>query len=206
MLSRFNRRDASALAALLAVGCSAPAGSQSLDDTRADVMQRIQFDAQIESSFYDTGTVDQVHIRFQIANDGALPIAVLGVGSSGTQSLPLPNYDISAVGDLTISHGMTKASADTLAGRRATYAHKVLPQTRYENSHTLKLLSRYPVLTGAEGSAVQPKRLRYCVAVAPFGAEKFTPVGDAKTVWLVQATVADDQSLLCSQWFDLASR
>ena len=206
MLYLFKRHVTSVVVALVAVGCAAPVSSQTLVDAPTNVMKFVRLLAQMELSYYATGAVDQATIRFQIVNSGTTPIAVLNVASDAIPGLPEPTYQIAANGDLTIAHGIAKASDTTLVGRRATYAHKLLPQDRYAHTLTIKLLSRYPNLSGGGDASVQPKRLRYCAGIAPFQSEKFTPVSETPTLWLAQVTVADDQKRLCSEWFDVAMR
>lgn len=49
-------------------------------------------------------------------------------------------------------------------------------------------------------------RVRYCLGVAPFVAERFRPAtGAGDGVWLASYRVVDQQTLLCTPWLDLVA-
>lgn len=52
------------------------------------------------------------------------------------------------------------------------------------------------------------KRLRYCLGSAPFDAERFSSPQDAAgtDLWRASFDVVDRQALLCTPWFDTATR
>ena len=157
--------------------------------------------ARLQATFGFDDAKQRLSVRYRIANTGDVPLAVFDRGNAhavltkrqtaGAVSAPLMKRD---GGDVTLSH---------IALPLPTPAPTVPPTP---------LAAKVEAGAGLEGAfdfnlslADAPKRVRWCLGVAPFAEDEFTASkrsGEAP-VWSASVAAVERQRTLCTPWYDL---
>jgi hypothetical protein len=151
--------------------------------------------AALDARFGIDGARRVLRIEYSVTNTSGAPLMVLdgGVALAGKigagGSAPLGKVD----GDtLTLTHAAATLPTPTPTVPRVTLASRLEPGA----AHASKFDADVPPGT---------KRVRYCVGVAPFSDEEFTPFESDTKRWRASFGVAATQKLLCTAWFDFAT-
>jgi hypothetical protein len=143
-----------------------------------------------------------LNVAYRFHNDGAVPLMVFDRGNRhAVMTRKQALGDVGAPvfsdqgGDVTLSHRALPLPRPT----------PILPPTplaaRVEPGATMTGEFEFSVPT-----AQAPRRLRWCLGVAPFAEDfreyKLEP--RTREVWLASFAVVDRQQLLCTPWYDVA--
>lgn len=156
----------------------------------------------LDATFAYRASARALHVRYRVRNTGETAIAIFDRGDmhavlTGRQqagAIPAPVFEEQAGGDVTLSH-----IALALA-KPSPYSPPV--------PLAIKLAA------GAESSGEfefgvptqdAPKRLRWCLGIAPFAAAQFTSPErvNGVEIWRASFAVVDSQEILCTPWFDV---
>jgi hypothetical protein len=151
--------------------------------------------ASLDARFEVDGARRMLHVEYSVKNRSDAQLMVLDggvalagkVGAGG--AAPLGKLDGET---LTLTHAATTLPKPAPTVPRVTLAARVEPGA----SHASKFEADLPPGT---------KRVRYCVGVAPFAEQAFTPFEADATLWRAAFGVAATQTLVCTTWFDLAT-
>ncbi|HRO28212.1 MAG TPA: hypothetical protein PLD19_12360 [Luteimonas sp.] len=170
------------------------------DSARIDVD-----DARLEVTFAAL-TPETVRVRYRLRNSGDVPLAVFDRGDrhavlmkrQAAGAVGAPTFEEAVGGDVVLRH-----VARPLAGGPTG---PTLPPT----PRALKLAPGASVEGGfsfAMPASSPPRRVRWCLGVAPFDdAAFFSPeTVDAGEIWQAGEDAVRAQRSLCTPWFDLAA-
>ena len=157
--------------------------------------------ARLEVAFDPDG--DALAVRYRISNTGPAPLAVFDRGDRHavlTKTLvagdvPAPRFE-EADGGLVLSHAARALHIPSPTVPPVPLASRLAAGAALDGGFSFDLS-----LAGQAG------RVRWCLGVAPFDAERFEAsesVGDV-AVWTAPFEMADAQQLLCTPWFDMAA-
>jgi len=146
---------------------------------------------------------------FERARQGSLRVSY-SLRNTGAQPLMIPDRGVAVGGKLpALAGGESAAPMLKVEDGAATLTHAVVALPK-----PAPTVPRIPLAARIEARAsheaaftvdlpTDVKRVRYCVAVAPFSEDAFTAVEGANGIWRAAFGVAETQALVCTSWFDL---
>lgn len=161
--------------------------------------------ATLEVRFDYTTATDALTVAYRLRNTGDVTLMVFDRGNrhavmSGRLvqgEVPAPLFSVQG-GDVALSHRALPLPMPAPTVPPLPLAARVEPGPALQGSF------EYASLT-----AESPKRLRWCLGVAPFMQEDFRKLepgtGQARDVWQVAFAVAERQRLLCTPWYEVAA-
>lgn len=157
----------------------------------------------VEAAF-ENATGGPLRVRYRVHNTGEADLAVLDrgdrhavlTGRQRTGEVGQPGFREDGKGGLVLSH----------MARPLPQPAPTLPPTplvaRLAPGQALEASFSFAPLAGD-----QPRRLRWCLGVAPFDEAQFRSPEqvDGVEVWQAPFALADSQQLVCTPWFDVAA-
>lgn len=149
---------------------------------------------------------DTVQVRYRLHNEGDAPLAVFDRGNrhavlakrQAPGAVGAPTFEETGGGDVVLRHvALPRAGGPTGPTLPPTpLALKLEPGASIEGEFAFSIPSSAP-----------PKRVRWCVGVAPFDdAEFFSPEAtEAGEVWQAGDGAVARQRRLCTPWFGMAA-
>lgn len=182
--------------ARLSAGEAADSGAAMKSDPRSTVVSTPL--AVLEATFATGPAAHTLHVRYTVRNASGAPLMTLDRGDS----LAMRKHTLTAT---SIAAPYAKDDAGDL-----TLSHRALPLAK-----PAPTVPRVPLAAKLEAGAAASeefrtdlsattKRVRYCLGIAPFDPEAFTPF-DATALWRASFRIADVQTLLCTPWFSLSA-
>jgi len=164
------------------------------DDRAAHVETAL---AALDARFDYDAARRSLRIEYSVKNSGDAPLMTLDRGvavggktaaaMAGTSAAPLGKQDGDA---LTLSHvALALPKPAPTVPRVALAAHIERGAT-----HVSRFETEVPATA---------RRVRYCLGVAPFSDDAFSPASAGDAAWRASFTVAGTQTLLCTPWFDI---
>jgi hypothetical protein len=208
-----NRRRAPLLAALSAAMLLAHADAQPPSGKSASMPPSVparttvvegEGGEKLEAAFDFDGAKQRLSVRYRIANTGDAPLAVFDRGNAhavltkrqtaGVVGAPLMKQD---GGDVTLSHVALPLPKPAPTVPPTPLAAKVEVDASLDGTFDFNL-----------SLADAPKRVRWCLGVAPFAEDEFTASkrGGEVQVWSASSAAVARQRTLCTQWYDVATR
>ena len=157
----------------------------------------------VEASF-ENATNGPLRVRYQVHNAGSADIAVFDrgdrhavlTGRHQAGEVGDPGFREDDEGGLELRHGARPLPQPAPTLPPTPLAARLAPGQSLEGSFS------FSPLVGD-----QPRRLRWCLGVAPFNETQFRSPEQAGGVEIWQASfdLAESQQLLCTPWFDVAA-
>lgn len=207
-MTKCNRRHAPLLAALSAAMLLAHADAQppsgksaTMPSESASTIVEGEAGAKLQATFDLDDAKQRLSVRYRIDNTGARPLAVFDRGNAhlvltkrlkpGTVAAPLFKQD---GGDLTLSHVAMPLPTPAPTVPPTPLAARVETDAGLDGAFDFKL-----------SLADAPKRVRWCLGVAPFTEGEFTASKTGESpIWSASFAVVESQRRLCTPWYDLA--
>lgn len=157
--------------------------------------------AKLQATFDLDDAKQRLSVRYRIDNTGDVPLAVFDRGNAhavltkrqkaGAVAAPLFKQD---GGDLTLSHVAMPLPTPAPTVPPTPLALKLDSGASLDGAFDFNLLL-----------ADAPKRVRWCLGVAPFAEDEFTASkqGGEPQVWSASFAVIESQRTLCTPWYDL---
>ena len=215
MSPRAGARPALLAALLVALGSAACAhGSHAIYDQANPSMETPMSQAQatttvegdgvrLEASF-DHAAGGPLRVRYRVHNTGSADLAVFDrgdrhavlTGRHGAGEVGDPGFREDGQGGLELRHAARPLPQPAPTLPPTPLAARVAPGQLLEGHFS------FSPLVGD-----QPRRLRWCLGVAPFNERQFrSPDGSGDVeVWQASFELSESQQLLCTPWFDAAS-
>lgn len=161
--------------------------------------------SRLEVRFDYTPATDALAVGYRLHNVGEAPLMVFDRGNRhavmagrlAQGEVPAPLFSVQG-GDVALSHRALPLSLPAPTVPPLPLAARVEPGDALQGGF------EYASLT-----VESPKRLRWCLGVAPFVAEDFRKLepGTAGTqeVWQASFAVVERQQLLCTPWYEVAA-
>lgn len=156
--------------------------------------------ASLEATFEYAASARALHVRYRLHNESKAPLMVFDRGNRH------------AVMTKQLVQGEIAAPLFAVEGDDVTLSHLALPlpqpaptvpptplAARVEPSASLA--GEFEFALPVENA---PKRLRWCLGVAPFSSTDFQAI-EGESVWTASFAVAESQQVLCTSWFDVTS-
>lgn len=217
--SRAGPASAAGLAVSLALACvqapaydgtARPAASAAQVDAMSETSPataRVEGDPASLEATMTAPTPESVRVRYRLRNTGATPLAVFDRGNrqavlAGRQAsgaIAAPSFEELAGGDVVLRHVARAATRGVATGPTlpaTPLALKLDPGAALEGEFAFAIPASAP-----------PKRVRWCLGVAPFDAEAFV-LPDASQegeVWQATDAAVAAQQQLCTPWFTMAT-
>jgi len=157
--------------------------------------------ATLDAGFDYDAAKQTIAVRYRLRNTGQAPIAVFDRGNRQSVlakrqvlgEIAPPRFE-ETDGDTTLSHVATALPKPAPTVPPVPLAIQVAAGAEASGAFRFTLGSK------------APKRLRWCLGIAPFDAGDFSEPAQAAgvEVWRASFAVVDRQQILCTPWFDLA--
>lgn len=157
----------------------------------------------VEASL-EAGANRPVRVRYRVHNTGDADLAVFDRGNrhavltkrQQAGEVGQPAFREEGAGSLVLSHVAVPLPEPGPTVPPVPLAARLGPGQALEGDFSFSPLVDGPV-----------ERVRWCLGVAPFDRERFSGPEEAggMEVWRAEFGLADDQQVLCTPWFDVAS-
>lgn len=206
-------RTGLALALLVVLGCSAarepqastaasPPESPAMPSSDARTAEVTGEGAALEVTFDYAASARALKVSYRLRNTGGTALAVFDRGDrhavmtkrQAPGSIGAPAFEHSG-GDITLSHRAAPLPTPSPTVPPVPLAVRVEPGAELRGEFEF-----------APPTMEAPKRLRWCLGIAPFAESDFSAPEQAQgvEVWRASFAVADRQRLLCTPWYDVA--
>ena len=156
--------------------------------------------ASLEAAFAYAASARALHVRYRLHNEGKAPLMVFDRGNRHAVMIKqLVQGEIAAPmfategDDVTLSHRALPLPQPAPTVPPTPLAARVEPGA--------SLAGEFEFALPVENA---PKRLRWCLGVAPFAPNDFQAI-EGEAVWTASFAVAESQQVLCTPWFDVNS-
>lgn len=154
---------------------------------------------------FQTGAGEPLRVRYRVFNTGESDLAVFDRGNrhavmtrrQRVGEVGQPTFHEEGNGDLTVNHVALPLAQPSPTLPPTPLAARLAAGQSLEGEFTFAPLVGEP-----------PRRMRWCLGVAPFDAQHFSKLEQAGgiEVWQASFKLAERQQTVCTPWFDVAAR
>ncbi len=196
------------LASVLCAGCAqsadrAPSGTPPMSEPSTTTVEAAG--GRLTASFAYTPRTGAVEVRYRFDNLGQAPLAVFDrgdrhavlVGRQHGGAVGAPHFQEEVPGDVVLRHAARPLPEPSPTVPPTPLAARVEPGGSLTGEFAF-----------APPTEREPRRIRWCLGVAPFDTEAFAQPEeiDGVEVWRGGFDLAARQTLLCTPWFDVAAQ
>ncbi len=159
--------------------------------------------ADMTATFDYSSAGQSVQVTYRVQNQGSEPLVVFDRGDRHAVltrqlvagAVPPPLFSVDGSGGLTLSHEALPLPHPTPTSPPTPLASRLAPGTTVDGRFSFTL-----------PASVDATRIRWCVGIAPFNERDFSASENTAGVdlWRASFAVVDDQTRICTPWFDMA--